>query len=224
MYGKPKERDSTIVNYINGGLRNRELCFYASASVRKKLHMETISSKIENYDDEIKNGNLLVVELAPLYLYAVMYNASLLDDVKQLLAQKISMQKKSQPFRFIGDAAGSLFENGEFDPCALAQQWWSLNFEGGSCLSLSSKAPLQSTNNDNYYYHYFYHHHIHFARAVRSTHNIAINSLGDIVYDSQSSKHGHNGRDGPPVAEPVSCRTSTLLVKRRTRSKFEDRC
>lgn len=173
VYSRPEERDALVADYINEGLRKGELCVYASVLVRDAQYVENaIAPRIEDYDKKVKDGSLLVVDLAPSYLYAMMGDVKPLDDMKRLFAQRIQLSK-SKFFRFAGDAAGALFENGEFDPCTQIEQWWERNLGEGVCFCPYPKTSLQSRYQN-----------IQFYRAVRSTHHFIVYPSREIAYGS----------------------------------------
>jgi hypothetical protein len=57
-----EDRNASAYEYINEGLKNDYLCVYASVGAydsTSKWHYSNLSSNIENFDENVKQGNLV---------------------------------------------------------------------------------------------------------------------------------------------------------------------
>jgi len=81
LYNDQEECDSAALDSINEGLKAGQLCIYSSVLNGDKLHLDKISSKITNYQENIEKGNLTIVDFLPFYESA---KASNLAPFKQL--------------------------------------------------------------------------------------------------------------------------------------------
>jgi len=55
LYDNEDYRDTLVTDYINEGLKRRQLCVYASIQCRNNAHLRKIKSRIINFDDNIKS-------------------------------------------------------------------------------------------------------------------------------------------------------------------------
>jgi hypothetical protein len=66
LYENNSERDLATIDYINQGLKEDRLCIYASVNAYDRSNLYKILSKIKDYKENIKKGNLLIINLKPL--------------------------------------------------------------------------------------------------------------------------------------------------------------
>jgi len=67
LYGNNSRRDIATTNCINQGLKEDRLCIYASVNACDRSNLYNVSSKIKDYKENIKTGNLLIIDLKPFY-------------------------------------------------------------------------------------------------------------------------------------------------------------
>ena len=70
LYSSEDERNNTAVNYINNGLKSGHKCIYASINAydsESSSNISNLSSKIDNYKENIENGELQIVNFKPYY-------------------------------------------------------------------------------------------------------------------------------------------------------------
>ena len=76
LYDNNSERDLVSVKYVNLGLEEKQLCIYASMNAYDDTsYLAKISSQINDYEENINKGNLLIVDLKPFY------NSALIGDL-----------------------------------------------------------------------------------------------------------------------------------------------
>ena len=130
LYDSDDERNLAAVHYINEGLKGGQLCVYASVGAydgSSKWHTSKISSKITDYEENVKNGNLIIVDFKPFFESAQQGNLSpflqLKEQLELLLKQRIADGRGNRMMVF-ADAACTLSENKEFDKCMVLESWW----------------------------------------------------------------------------------------------------
>jgi hypothetical protein len=140
LYDDPRNRDSYLINYINEGLSKNELCIYGAIDLRDKESLE-IASYIVDYEKNISEGNLMIVDLAPYYIAALTEDLKFFEKIKKEISERIQSRRKNKRIRFMSDCAGFLFENKHFVQCESLEAWWqhSKPFEG-SCMCLYQKS------------------------------------------------------------------------------------
>ncbi|MEW6603770.1 MAG: MEDS domain-containing protein [Thermoproteota archaeon] len=130
LYDSDDERNVAAAHYINEGLRSGQLCVYASVGAlnsASKWHTSRISPMITDYEDNVRKGNLVVVDFKPFLEFA---QKEELEPFLQLKAQLEEMLKQSAAYGrgdkmlIFADAACTLSENGEFDECVALESWW----------------------------------------------------------------------------------------------------
>jgi CheY-like chemotaxis protein len=122
-----EECDSAAVDLINEGLKAGKLCIYASVFNSDKLHIDEISSKITNYQENIEKGNLAIVDFLPLYESAKVSNLApfkqLKERIEELLRKRIAEGKDDKVLIF-AEAAGFLSEHCHFEKSIELERWW----------------------------------------------------------------------------------------------------
>jgi len=123
FYDSEDKRDSEIVCFLNEGLAYGELCIYGTIHVSDSEYFNTITSRITNYEDNVKQRNLIVVDFIPFYIAALKRDLTPYKEVQQRLQTMIA-EKPNLKVRYVGDATGYLFKNGYFDECIMIEAWW----------------------------------------------------------------------------------------------------
>jgi hypothetical protein len=70
LYSSDDERNNATVNYINNGLKSGHQCIYESIKAydsKSSSSISNLSSKIDNYKENIENGDLQIVNFKPYY-------------------------------------------------------------------------------------------------------------------------------------------------------------
>jgi hypothetical protein len=120
LYDSLRKRNSTIIDYLNKGLENGYLCIYASVDIdttESNSMIDSFSSRMINYKENIKSENLKFINFKPYYKSAQHGNLTLFKELKleleNLLHKRLS-EGKIDKILVIADAACSLSENRYF--------------------------------------------------------------------------------------------------------------
>ena len=130
LYEDKNKRNNFIIDIINEGLKNGCLCIYASVDIDNSKSislLDSLSSKIINYEENIKNDNLKFINFKPYYESALKGDLTLFEKLKSeleyTLYKRLSDGKKDKILIF-ADAACALSENRYFNECTYLEQWW----------------------------------------------------------------------------------------------------
>ena len=123
FYDTEEQRDEEIIHFLNEGLAGGQLCIYGTIHVTDKEYFKTLTSRITNCDENIKQGNLMVVDFIPFYVAALKRDLTLYKEVQKQL-EVLLKDKKDMKVRYVGDATGYLFKNGYFEQCITIEAWW----------------------------------------------------------------------------------------------------
>jgi hypothetical protein len=123
FYDNEVQRDDEIIRFINEGLADGQLCIYGTIHVTDKEYFKTVSSRITDYKENVNKGNLIVVDFLPFYIAALKHDLTPYKEVKKTLEDMLRY-KKDTKVRYVGDATGYLFKNGQFGECIMVESWW----------------------------------------------------------------------------------------------------
>ncbi len=130
LYDTDDERNAAAAQCIKEGLRNSYLCVYASVGAldsTSKWHTSKISFMIADFEENVRKGNLVVVDLKPFFESARKSSLApflrLKTKLERMLNQHTDGRKRDKMLVF-ADAACTLSENGEFDECVALESWW----------------------------------------------------------------------------------------------------
>jgi hypothetical protein len=157
MYDNEQQRDAATTKYINEGLKRKQLCVYASVRIRDKAHLDHISSLIDKYEENVAQGNLIVMDVAPYYIAAMTDDFAPFEIIKDELMSKVA-NRADKHIRVVGDCADFLFRNKHFDECIQLEGWWHSKPFGGSYLCLYPKQLSQEFPYDIHKYRIFVNH------------------------------------------------------------------
>jgi DNA-binding HxlR family transcriptional regulator len=171
LYDNEYERDTLVAHYINEGLKREQLCIYASVvNLDEGTLNNTLRSKIVDFDKNMKEGNLVLVDLLRSHYVAVAL-AGDLEPFRVLMRELTDKAKnrRNKHVRLVGDFVGYLFENKHFDACLELEKWWNQKpFEGSYVCpypnSLCDKLP--------YDYHKY---------RVFGNHDIVVDGNGTLI-------------------------------------------
>src|SRR5438876_233450 len=108
FYDTEQQRDNEIIRFLNEGLANSQLCIYGTIHVTDQEYFRTLTSRITDYDANVRKGNLMVVDFVPFYSAALKRDLTPYREVGQRLEQLIK-DKPDMKVRYVGDATGYLF-------------------------------------------------------------------------------------------------------------------
>jgi hypothetical protein len=131
LLNKDKNKCNNItIDYINEGLKNGYLCIYTSVDLDNSTGIsliEDLSSRIINYEENIKNENLKFINFKPYYESALKGDLTLFQNLKakleDTLPKRLSEGKKDKILVF-SDAACTLSETRNFNECVVLEKWW----------------------------------------------------------------------------------------------------
>jgi len=130
LYSSDDERNNAAVNYINSGLKSGYHCIYASINAndsKSSSNISNLSTKIENYKENIERDELRIVDFKPYYKSALNVDfrpfKKLKNELEETLNQRKSEGKKDAILVF-ADAACFLSHNKHFDESEILEWWW----------------------------------------------------------------------------------------------------
>lgn len=130
LYHSDEERSAAAIDYINEGLNSNHLCIYASVGAcdsASKWCSSILSSEIENFEENVKQGNLVIIDFKPLLDTARRGDPTLFNQLKSqietILKQRIA-EGRGDKILLFADAACTLSENKEFEECVELESWW----------------------------------------------------------------------------------------------------
>jgi hypothetical protein len=125
LYHNNSDRNLASINYINQGLKAKQLCVYASVDATNSSHLRKISLQINNYNYNINKRNLLIVDLKPFYDSALVGDLTPFDKFKMQLLQELKKRGKDHKgVLIVADCADYLSRNKHFEKCNLVEKWW----------------------------------------------------------------------------------------------------
>jgi hypothetical protein len=125
LYNDNSDRNLASVNYINQGLKEKQLCVYASIDATDSFHLQKISLQINNYSENINKRNLLIVDFKPFYDSALAGDLTPFEKFKMQLLQELKKDDKDHKgVLIVADCADYLSRNKHFEKCNLVEKWW----------------------------------------------------------------------------------------------------
>lgn len=88
-YETREESIGVIADYLNEGLRCKQLYVYATVPYGNKCHLERFSSLIIEREENVRNGNLLFINLALFYISTLIGDMKAFEEIKRLFSEKI---------------------------------------------------------------------------------------------------------------------------------------
>ena len=123
LYNDYSERELASINYINQGLREKQLCIYASVDAYNTSHLSKISRQIKDYGENIIKRNLIILNLKPFYDSALAGDLTPFDEFYVQLQQELKLNRNNGVI-VVADCADNLFRDKHFDQCNIVEKWW----------------------------------------------------------------------------------------------------
>ena len=130
LYKDRNNRNNFIIDIINEGLKNGCLCIYASVDIdnSKSISLiDSLSSRIINYEENIRNENLKFINSKPYFEYALKGDLTVFEkwksELEYALYKRLSEGKKDK-ILIVGDVACTLYETRNFKECINLEKWW----------------------------------------------------------------------------------------------------
>ena len=130
LYSSDDERNNAAVNYINNGLKSGYHCIYASINAydsKSSSNITNLSSKIDNYKENIERDELRIVDFKPYYESALNVDFRPFKKLKKELEETLTHRKsegKKDAILVFADAACFLSHNKQFEECEILEWWW----------------------------------------------------------------------------------------------------
>jgi CheY-like chemotaxis protein len=130
LYESDDKRNTTTIDLINEGLKNNYFCIYASVDIDNSKGISLIdsfSSKIINYKENVQNENLKFINFKPSYESVLRGDYTLVEELKSKLEHildKRLYEGKKDKILIFADAACCLSENRHFSECIDLEKWW----------------------------------------------------------------------------------------------------
>lgn len=127
LYETDDARLESVTSYITDALAKDDLAVYASVHADNALHISKITSKIANYNVNIEQGNLLILNIKNFYSRALAGDLEPFKDLKAFLEEMIRERiaaGKSGRIVVVADCADNLSKNKRFEECVYIERWW----------------------------------------------------------------------------------------------------
>ena len=95
LYNDYSERELASINYINQGLREKQLCIYASVDAYNTARLSKISRQINDYEENIIKRNLIILNLKPFYDSALAGDLTPFDEFYVQLQQELKLNRNN---------------------------------------------------------------------------------------------------------------------------------
>ncbi|WP_148701508.1 MEDS domain-containing protein [Candidatus Nitrososphaera evergladensis] len=128
LYDSDQVRDEVAAHYINEGIDEGQLVIYASVDAEDLAHLARLASRITEYQENISQGNLLIVSLKQCYQNALAGDLSPFGDIKKLVEraskERLDAGKGDGRAIIVADCADTLSKNEKFEECGIVENWW----------------------------------------------------------------------------------------------------
>jgi CheY-like chemotaxis protein len=204
LYQNKTNLDLACAQYINQGLRERQLCIYASVYCSDSSHLSNIISQITNYQENIRMRNLLLVDLKPFYECAMKGDLTPFEELEMQLQKELVKRRSADNngILIIADCADNLFANQFFDHCEMVEKWWHNIYKKWPEVQQRGKRRNHLTVICPYSSSLFGKHPFdpHFHRIFHN-HSIVIDTAGRIVTVPTDSREERIGSAKPIVSQ-----------------------
>lgn len=131
-----QELVDSVSQYINEGLQKGQLCVHASIFLLDEEYLTRFSSKIVEFDLNVKKGNLILIDLTEYYLDALTGDLERFDKLRDEIIDKAKSdsQRDNKHVRLTMDCSMFLLKNKHFEECISLENWWHKKYFEGSCL------------------------------------------------------------------------------------------
>jgi hypothetical protein len=170
LYRDNEELNPAIATYINEGLKRGQFCVYATVHYRDEGYLEAFANLVPNYKENIANENLMVIDLAPLYISALLGNMKPFDEARKMFLEK-AKGRQDEHIRFVGDGTGFLFKHKHYDECVMVEEWWQEKPFAGSYVCPFEKQIFDS-----------FPHKFHSDSTVVNFHDIVVNASDERLF------------------------------------------
>lgn len=130
VYEDDDARLDAAAYFINEGLKNHQFCIYASVhafEAGSTLGFSSLASKVTDYEKNVEDGTLMLLDFKPFYDAASTSNLSPFLLLKQKLEAILSgliSKGMTDKIMVYADAACCLTEHKEFHESMALEMWW----------------------------------------------------------------------------------------------------
>jgi CheY-like chemotaxis protein len=205
LYQNKSNLDLASTRYINQGLKEKQLCVYASVYCSDKSHLSNITSQVKDYQENITMRNLLFVDLRPFYECALKGDLTPFWKLEMQLHKELGKRRSADNngVLVIADCADNLFKNQLFDHCEMLENWWYRIYkkwleeqrqQGKSRNHLTIICPYSSS----LFSKHPFDQHLH---QISHNHSIVIDTAGHIITVQTGTKEERIGDKNPKVSQ-----------------------
>jgi hypothetical protein len=213
LYGNNTERDSVTAELINKGLEENQLCIYASVDAYDKSHLATLRSKIKNYEKNINEKNLLIVNLKPFYDSALKEDLTLFEEFRTQIDLE-SKRRANKRVIILADCADNLLRNHCFEQSELVERWWHRVYlewtqNGKEQNHVTIICPHLDSLLCNHPFDKYSH-------KIFDNHNIAMDTAGHLIMASSTSLKRviqHQKQIAAPAVSPMESQSHILVAE-----------
>ena len=125
VYKDRAKLDDLVFSFLNEGLKRKQFCVYSTVNLDHST-FEKISSKIIEFENNIKKSNLILVDLKPYLLSIMAHDLTSFKKLKRSVSNKVR-KRANKNVRIYGDLVSYLYENKHYEECFFLERWWQKN-------------------------------------------------------------------------------------------------
>jgi len=114
LYENNSERDNATIDYINQGLKENQLCVYASVNAYDRSNLSKVLSKIKDFKENTNKRNLLIINLRPFYISALTEDLTPFEELRTQIKHELK-HRDNKSVIIVADCADTLFQNQYFN-------------------------------------------------------------------------------------------------------------
>lgn len=175
VYDTEVERHQAVADFLNVGLKKGQLCYYCSVYNRDEDHLAKLAPLILDYHENIKSGNLVVVDFTPFYIAAMSDDLTPFEQVANIIEQAVK-SRGDKHARLVGDCVCFLFKNSHFDECAKLEAWWQEKPFIGAYLCPYPRSDLEQLPHKTH------------LKSVIQNHDIVVDAHGNLLVEYMNKK------------------------------------
>jgi CheY-like chemotaxis protein len=210
LYGNKLERDFVMTELINKGLEENQLCIDASVDAHDESHLANLRSKIKNYEKNINEKNLLIVNLKPFYDSALKEDLTLFEEFRTQIDLELERRANKRVI-ILADCADNLLRNHCFEQSELVERWWHRVYlewtqNGKKQNHITIICPHLDSLLCNH----------PFDDKIFDNHNIAMNTAGHLIMASSTSLKRvvqHQEQIAAPAVSPMESQSHILVAE-----------
>jgi len=120
-YDNKKKLNDAIVDFLNTGLENGQLCVYAYVNLEQSFFAK-LNDGINDFDRHISNNELLLVGLKPYKIAIINGHYDMFENFKDYLINKAS-RRNDKFIRLVGDLATNFFYEEKYEHWKSLEEW-----------------------------------------------------------------------------------------------------